>query len=236
MSEGENGEIKKLYRSRKDRVLGGVCGGLAEYLEMDSTVVRLLWAISVLVFGFGFLLYLIALFVIPNNPAHPEPEEREATSGEEAKPKHHATDWNLAVGVVLLLLGVLFLLSQFDVFDFHYIRFNFFPWRLFWPLVLIGLGIFLVASHGTISNMVDDVRERAGASRLHKSRTDKMIFGVCGGLGKSFSMDPTILRILWVVAALMSGGVLVLVYIVLALIMPYNSDEPLPSAKAENGK
>ena len=232
MSGGENGEIKKLYRSRKDSVIGGVCGGLAEYLEIDSTVVRLLWAISFFIFGFGLLLYIVALCVIPKNPSHPEPEEQKEEEQPKKEHAHGATDWNLVVGVVLLVLGVMFLLGQFDVFDFEYIRFNFFPWRLFWPIVLIGLGIFLVASGGTIGNMVDDVRERAGASRLHKSRSDKMIFGVCGGLGKSFSIDPTILRVLWVAAALISGGVFVLVYIVLALIMPYNSDAP----QAQNGK
>ena len=232
MSGGENGEIRKLYRSRKDSVIGGVCGGLAEYLEMDSTVVRLLWAISFFIFGFGLLLYIIALCVIPKNPSHPEPEEHEAEAQPKQEQRRSSTDWNLVIGVILLILGIMFLLGQFDVFDFEYIRFNFFPWRLFWPIVLIGLGVFLLASGGTISNMVDDVRERAGTSRLRKSRSDKMIFGVCGGLGKSFSIDPTILRVLWVAAALMSGGILVLVYIVLALIMPYNSDEP----QADNGK
>ena len=61
---------KKLYRSGKEKVLGGVCGGVAEYLNVDPTVVRLIWIFSVLVYGTGLLAYLIAWFIIPRNPRH----------------------------------------------------------------------------------------------------------------------------------------------------------------------
>lgn len=58
---------KRLFRSVRDRMLGGVCGGLADYLGTDSTLIRLAWA-ALTVFSHGFpgvLLYLIAWFVIP---------------------------------------------------------------------------------------------------------------------------------------------------------------------------
>ncbi len=59
---------KKLYRSEKDRMLAGVCGGLAEYFSVDPTIVRLLWVIGSLILGFGFgglIAYLICALVIP---------------------------------------------------------------------------------------------------------------------------------------------------------------------------
>ncbi|MBN2202728.1 MAG: PspC domain-containing protein [Candidatus Aenigmarchaeota archaeon] len=62
--------VKKLYRSGKDKYLGGVCGGLAEYLNVDPTIIRLLWALSSLVWGTGVILYLLAWLVIPRNPNH----------------------------------------------------------------------------------------------------------------------------------------------------------------------
>lgn len=62
--------IKRLYRSGKDRILGGVCGGIAEYLDVDPVIIRLLWLASILVFGTGLLLYLIAWIIIPRNPEH----------------------------------------------------------------------------------------------------------------------------------------------------------------------
>ena len=59
---------KKLYRSAKDKKLGGVCGGIAEYFEIDSTIVRLAWVVFTLFVGAGLLGYIIALLVMPNPP------------------------------------------------------------------------------------------------------------------------------------------------------------------------
>ena len=59
---------KKLCRSAVDKKLGGVCGGLAEYLDIDSTVIRLLWVLFTLLGGAGILAYIIALLVMPNAP------------------------------------------------------------------------------------------------------------------------------------------------------------------------
>lgn len=57
---------KKVYLSSKDKKIGGVLGGFAEYLEVDSTVVRLVYILfTLLSFGVGILLYLIAWFIIP---------------------------------------------------------------------------------------------------------------------------------------------------------------------------
>lgn len=62
--------VKRLYRSAKDRILGGVCGGIAEYLNVDPTIIRLLWVLFILGFGTGILAYLIAWIIIPRNPKH----------------------------------------------------------------------------------------------------------------------------------------------------------------------
>lgn len=59
-------KIKRLYRSKKNRVLAGVCSGIGEYLEVDPTVVRLIWVILTLVsFGVGILAYILAWIIIP---------------------------------------------------------------------------------------------------------------------------------------------------------------------------
>ena len=62
------GEVKRLYRSRRDRMLGGVCGGLAEYLDTDPTIIRLAFALSILLGGAGILAYLVMWIVIPEAP------------------------------------------------------------------------------------------------------------------------------------------------------------------------
>ncbi len=56
---------KKLYKSNTDKKLCGVCGGVAEYFNMDSTIVRLGWAFATLFVGAGILAYIIAALIIP---------------------------------------------------------------------------------------------------------------------------------------------------------------------------
>ncbi|MEX1247845.1 MAG: PspC domain-containing protein [Anaerolineales bacterium] len=62
-------EIKRLYRSRTNRMLGGVAGGLAEYLDADPTIIRLIFAFSFLLGGTGILIYLVVWLVISEAPA-----------------------------------------------------------------------------------------------------------------------------------------------------------------------
>ena len=59
---------RRLYRSRTDRMISGVCGGLGEYLNIDPTVVRLLFALSLLIGGTGLLVYVVMLIVVPEEP------------------------------------------------------------------------------------------------------------------------------------------------------------------------
>lgn len=64
-------EIKRIYRSKKEKILGGVAGGMAEYLETDPVLLRLLWVVLVLLSGgFGLLIYIICWIIIPRNPEH----------------------------------------------------------------------------------------------------------------------------------------------------------------------
>ncbi|MBR9681908.1 MAG: PspC domain-containing protein [Candidatus Altiarchaeota archaeon] len=63
-------QIKRLYRSGEDKMIGGVCGGLAEYFEIDPTLVRLAWAVSVFFWGTGVLAYILAWIIVPRNPKH----------------------------------------------------------------------------------------------------------------------------------------------------------------------
>ena len=59
---------KKLYRSRADRRIGGVCGGLANYFNIDATLVRLLFLLGLLFVGGTFFAYIILMIVIPEEP------------------------------------------------------------------------------------------------------------------------------------------------------------------------
>lgn len=59
---------KRLYKSSTDKKIDGVCAGIAEYLDIDPTIVRLIWACVVLFAGTGILLYIIAACIMPKRP------------------------------------------------------------------------------------------------------------------------------------------------------------------------
>lgn len=61
---------KKLHKSRRDVKIDGVCGGIGEYFGLDSTLVRLIWALLVVFGGSGILLYIICAIVMPREPEH----------------------------------------------------------------------------------------------------------------------------------------------------------------------
>jgi len=63
--------VRRLYRSGDDKILGGVCGGLADYLNVDPVIIRLLWVIGTLLsLGTGIIAYIIAWIIVPRNPKH----------------------------------------------------------------------------------------------------------------------------------------------------------------------
>jgi phage shock protein PspC (stress-responsive transcriptional regulator) len=84
-------EVKRLTRSKDDRWLGGVCGGLAQYFNIDSTIVRVLFVLLALIIGGGLLIYLILWIIIPpesdddavemESAAMEEPVEKEPEEG-----------------------------------------------------------------------------------------------------------------------------------------------------------
>ena len=74
----EENAMKKIYKSQTDRKIAGVCGGIAEYFNIDSTLVRLLWVLFVLMAGSGLLAYLICAIIIPDDPSAGTPGSPDA--------------------------------------------------------------------------------------------------------------------------------------------------------------
>lgn len=121
---------KQLYLSRDNRVIGGVAGGIAEYFEIDPTIVRLIIIVTALVAGSGVIAYLIAWIIMPEQPAA-HTAAIETVNGTSAVQTRSRT----LAGMILVALGGLFLVRQaFDV-DI---------WRYFWPLSLIGTGLYII--------------------------------------------------------------------------------------------
>jgi len=154
-------ERKRLFRSTTDKKIGGVCGGLAEYFDIDALLVRLLFIILVIVAGGGVLLYLILWIITPEQPvftgqAQSQPtmenpkENQEApkdtyeTHPKAAPEKHESGErrhrGSLIGALVLITLGVLFLADEF----IPHINFG-----DLWPIILIVIGIGLLLNSVT---------------------------------------------------------------------------------------
>jgi phage shock protein PspC (stress-responsive transcriptional regulator) len=74
--------VKRLFRSRTDRVLAGVCAGIGEYTEVDPTVIRLVWAVlTLLSFGVGLVAYIVAWILIPEGKNEPETKPEQVATG-----------------------------------------------------------------------------------------------------------------------------------------------------------
>jgi phage shock protein PspC (stress-responsive transcriptional regulator) len=130
---------RRLVRSVSDRKLGGVCAGLAEYMEIDVSLVRVIAAVSVFCYGVGVFAYLVGWLVIPEGDPIP---------GQPPLP----------------------------------------PSR-----------------------------------RLHRSLTDRKVGGVCGGMAEFLEADPTIIRIIWLLA--LFTGVGVMAYLLLWFILPAGDEQ-----------
>lgn len=61
-------EPKRLFRSRKDRILGGVCGGMGNYFNLDPVLIRVIWVVLLFAAGIGLLAYILAWIIIPEEP------------------------------------------------------------------------------------------------------------------------------------------------------------------------
>lgn len=136
----ETPERKKLYRSRKNRIIAGVCGGLADYFNVDPTVVRFIFAAMVFGAGFGIGLYIVLWIVIPEEGSR----EKSGVEGMANDVRTVVQEGGLSrtngrtlFALLIILIGVGLLMNQ--IFPMHWFR-----WDFFWPVLLIVLGFSIV--------------------------------------------------------------------------------------------
>jgi phage shock protein PspC (stress-responsive transcriptional regulator) len=136
---------RRLYRSRRDSVLGGVAGGVAEYLDVDPSIVRIIWAVLAIVTGGLFiLLYIVMWIVVPEGAAAdpatpPDGAASAAPSGQgwvSAPPRRRGgSNGTLVVGLLLIGAGIWFLIDEYlPAVDRRFV----------WPVALVVLGLILL--------------------------------------------------------------------------------------------
>ncbi len=206
MTESTEFRTRKLYRSQSNRMIGGVCGGMAEYFNIDPNLMRLLWVVLVFLGGSGIILYLASLIIIPNNPEQTIPENRE----------NMIKDKSLFWGSLLIIIGGFLLLKQLGLF--YSFRFWHIPWQSIWAVILIVAGGALLFNKSKATQ--EDSNKETPDKKLYRSRSQKMVGGVCGGMAEYFDLDVSVIRILWVIGTLLSAGVGILVYLIMLIVFP----------------
>lgn len=154
----------KLRRSSKDKILFGVCGGIAEYFNIDALFVRIAFIITAFFNGFGIILYLALALIMPKDEAEigdaakvmseniQSIKEDVLKAGQRIKETFAAADDQRTVAetsangndrrrntfaFVLIIIGIIFLLANFGIFWW-------FDWDKLWPAILILLGIIII--------------------------------------------------------------------------------------------
>ncbi len=224
------GDIKRLFRSRKDKILAGVCGGLADYFSIDPVLMRILWVIISFFGGVGLLLYIAAAIIIPQESDSVADLDNGAKIGETGH-----NDKALFWGSLLVIVGIGLILKQFGLFA--YFSMMHIPWQVIWAVLLILLGIYIMffrnkttARESNESNPSDDApyEQKTGSideKQVYRSPNNKMIAGVCGGLAEYFNIDATIVRLIYVLLSMASVGMGLIAYLVMALIFPERPNE-----------
>ncbi len=154
---------KRLFRSRNERVIWGVCGGLAQYFAIDPVIVRILMVLLAFADGIGILAYIIMAIAIPGEDSTSKKLEDTARenaaeirqtaeevgnslrSGNEQEQASDEKNIELkrrrriVIGVIIIVVGLIFLATNFNLFWW-------FSWNKWWPVTLIIAGLLIVFS------------------------------------------------------------------------------------------
>ena len=146
-----NGKMPtKLYRSETNRVIGGVCAGLGDFFQIDSTIVRFIFIIITLFGGGGILLYLVLWLIIPSDTSTSEitKDNIQKNAGEiKTKAQEFANDMKLnttgmnsrqIIGIIILVFGLMLLMGSFGIVNFARL------WKFFPAIIVIIIGIAIL--------------------------------------------------------------------------------------------
>ena len=127
-------ENRRLERNPMNKVIGGVCSGLAEFFGLDIALVRIAFVIAFLFASFGFWLYIILWIVLPERSQQPTTNSQQPIANSqqsESKVK------SIFAGAFVILIGLLFLVNNFIPINWM--------WKL-WPLILVAIGVVMIVT------------------------------------------------------------------------------------------
>ncbi|MEP0827940.1 MAG: PspC domain-containing protein [Candidatus Zixiibacteriota bacterium] len=144
---------QRLYRSQMDRKIAGVCGGIAEYFDIDPTMVRIAALALIFLHGIGILIYVIAWIAMPKKPIQLEIEKLNMTPPPTTE-KPPSKQRGMIPGIILISVGALILMHNMYWwwFDFEYL----------FPAILIVIGVIILVSMAGRKNSNNDMLPQEG--------------------------------------------------------------------------
>ncbi|MBR0323493.1 MAG: PspC domain-containing protein [Bacteroidales bacterium] len=127
-------ENRKLSRNSMNKVIGGVCSGLAEFFGLDVALVRIAFVIAFMFASFGFWLYIILWIVLPVDGQQTTVNSQQPTANSQA-PESKVK--SVLAGSFVILIGLLFLINNFIPINW--------VWKL-WPLILVAIGVVMIVT------------------------------------------------------------------------------------------
>lgn len=147
---------KRLYRDELNKKVAGVCAGLADYLNVDVTIIRVLFLLALIFKGGGGVIYLVLWVALPKKPYHLHNPNAEYTVPPQnssfnpftagpvpsqppfsMQPPRRSSSAGLIAGIILVIMGSFFLLDQLDMIPF-------FDFEKLWPVILIVVGLAIL--------------------------------------------------------------------------------------------
>ncbi|KUG26022.1 putative stress-responsive transcriptional regulator [hydrocarbon metagenome] len=192
---------RRLYRSPYNFMLLGICGGIAEYFNVSPILVRIIFVLTSLLGGWGFIFYLICAFLIPNHPT------------EKGKGIFKKIEPSKLWGFILVGVGIYFWLPSFGLFKI--IASIDYSSNLFFAFLLFAAGFFVI-SYGKKSDFPNEVIKTNKLSRPIKHRR---LLGVCEGFAVYMNANVNIIRISFILLSFITLGIVAVFYFVIGYLI-----------------
>ncbi len=200
---------RKITRSISDRIFLGVCGGISSYLDVDPVILRLVFVFSILIGGWGAVVYIIAAMLIPSEKIPDELSMKEADGLRKANSKTF-------IGTIFILTGFFYIFDTYGIIG--YFGSLGIPPDLFWPFTLFITGLYLYRKRN------DSKGYTVSQKKFFRVRPFSRFMGVCSGLAVYLDADSNLIRMIWIVFSFVTLGLGVIIYFIIVLMVPYSNE------------
>lgn len=208
----ESPSLKRLQKVKKNSLIAGVCTGIAEYFGMEPIIIRVIFIISIFFGGWGIAAYFMAAVLMPSE------SNLQSINIEDLPENNYA---KTITGSIFIFIGLYFIVDSFgyspSILFFGLSR------VLILPIFLIITGVFLIVKINDLSPVKSGIRY----IKLVRSKNDRRILGVCGGLASYLNIESNNLRMIWIIFSFISIGIGIIIYLFIAALTETEIDVQL---------